>query len=235
MMRKSAVALMIVISGLMFYAGCDDNDGGGGGSDPCADLAAVAECPCDYFKVPMTTDCWGGEFCSCENIDFTPCESSQCDLLPDDDGCELSEPVGEGARFANTAIRGGDGLSCSVGFTLGNIAPSCNVQEIKNVTSEAQFETCLCRLAQYTTELAQKNIVQIDPAQASYSCESSPTPPAPMTTPTPTPTPTGCCEYGDTDPGQCVDGITQTECVETYDGGFYPNSSCQEGVGGVCI
>jgi hypothetical protein len=153
--------------------GCD---GDGAGGDPCAEFAAVAECPCDYFKVPMTTDCWGGVFCSCENIDFDNCTSSQCDSPPSD-GCALSQPVGDGARFANTAIRDGSMLGCSVGFTLGNIPPFCDVQpEDKTVTSEAQFETCLCRLAQYTTELAQKNIVQIDPAQASYSCEPSPTP-----------------------------------------------------------
>jgi hypothetical protein len=74
MVRKSTVLLIIVIFGLMFYAGCDDNDGAGGqgaptptptaspppggGVPPPAESAECQLCPCKYFEVPMTADCW---------------------------------------------------------------------------------------------------------------------------------------------------------------------------------
>ncbi|MGH7802460.1 MAG: hypothetical protein ACREOW_17865 [Thermodesulfobacteriota bacterium] len=56
MMRKATLALVITISALMFYTGCD-GDGEGeaappGSGDPCL------SCPCRYFDVPMTEACW---------------------------------------------------------------------------------------------------------------------------------------------------------------------------------
>ncbi len=65
MMRKTTFTSIIVISVLMFYTGCDGDGGGGdnGGSptpavSPSPGPEACANCPCDFFSVPMTSECW---------------------------------------------------------------------------------------------------------------------------------------------------------------------------------
>jgi hypothetical protein len=69
MMRKNTLVLIIVISGLMFYAGCDDGGGEGQGRQvagvQCPGGGVPPEecdpnrCPCDFYDVPMTEQCWG--------------------------------------------------------------------------------------------------------------------------------------------------------------------------------
>ena len=81
MMRKSTLVLIIAISALMFYVGCDDNDGGGGNTlldnihqgPPILPDGGVTppeagegpplsenckNCPCPFFNVPMSKECW---------------------------------------------------------------------------------------------------------------------------------------------------------------------------------
>lgn len=73
MTRKSTMVLMILIFGLTFYTGCGEDDGGGqgaptptptaspppgGGVQPPTESAECQQCPCKYFQVPTTADCW---------------------------------------------------------------------------------------------------------------------------------------------------------------------------------
>jgi hypothetical protein len=150
--------------------------------DPCADLAAIAECPCDYHQVPMITDCWG-ECTNCTNPpSFTPCSMALCDTsaFGGPDACSLSQ---DNTNPRNITIRATEiceappcydppndpSYSCTVisPTTCGDV----NATEIE--LSFDAFSTCLCRVAQYADELAQKGI-NITDTGPPFSCEPSP-------------------------------------------------------------
>jgi hypothetical protein len=60
MKRKTALALIIALSVLMFYGGCgDDSDGDsappGSGPPPGS---PCENCPCNFYAIPQTQACW---------------------------------------------------------------------------------------------------------------------------------------------------------------------------------
>jgi hypothetical protein len=144
--------------------------------DPCAELASVAECPCDYFQVPMTTACWGDcTGCNGQPIPFEPCRDPNC--IPgagfNADDCELNAnhpTIGIGINAENAAVFAD--LRCLIaGFDK---IDSCGAapQSVHDL-SEDQFATCLCRLAQYTNELHQAGI-DVSDSGPPFSCEPPP-------------------------------------------------------------
>jgi hypothetical protein len=110
MMRKSTLVFIIVISGLMFYAGCDDNDGGGGQAAPTPTPTgspppgggvpppeACNNCPCDYFNVPMTAGCWVSPTFDPGDPEIS---GERCSLFPSDLGFGQGLVVFSGIEFA---------------------------------------------------------------------------------------------------------------------------------------
>jgi hypothetical protein len=116
--------------------------------DPCAALADVAECPCDYLGlIPQSEECWGFEngpefntsadFCFTQNYVFI------IDPLPS----EMTTYVGSGVGAF------GVGFDCTMRI-VGN--PSCSAADL-NMTiglNLTQYTTCNCRVEQYTNKLA---------------------------------------------------------------------------------
>jgi hypothetical protein len=136
--------------------------------DPCADLAAIAECPCDYHQVPMITDCWG----ECTNCTRPP-SFNECvgPCLDTPTTCFLDAGFTEDVRGLFAGHTHGTGNFCST--RTANLDPCPLISIEHDIITDDQLRTCLCRLEQYTNELHQKGIA-IDPDQTSYSCEPSP-------------------------------------------------------------
>jgi hypothetical protein len=65
MVRTSALIIVMTISVFMLYGGCNgDNvlttdEAPPGAEAPAGQSPECQNCPCKYFEVPMTEDCWG--------------------------------------------------------------------------------------------------------------------------------------------------------------------------------
>jgi hypothetical protein len=135
--------------------------------DPCAELAKVAECPCDYHSVPQTAECWGNCTGCNGDVVFTPCDNPGC-VPPLDDGsnsdtCSLvNGPINRGLFTAQTETL----TLCQIELDNSSCAEDILLDQI----SQDQFSTCLCRQAQYTNELAQAGI-EITDTGPPFSCE----------------------------------------------------------------
>lgn len=174
MVRKSTVVLIIVISALMFYVGCDDNNGGGGQAAPTPTPTASPppgggiqppeacdNCPCDYFSVPMTAECW-------VSPTFDPGEEvpgERCSLFPADVGFANGLVVFLGIAFACPQgqacclIRGLNSDTCPVD----NVAVELSVDNIE------QIRDCQACLEEYATELDNMGM-GIPVANPPYEC-----------------------------------------------------------------
>jgi hypothetical protein len=173
-MRKSTLVLIIIISGLMFYVGCDSDNGSSGagapgaGVDPCAELAEAAECPCDYSTVPNTPECW--DF----NPKFQRCDTTQCESTEPQESqqCALTQDV-EGESQGIFAFQQGSDRMCV--FDLSSIEQCDFAMNGANRLTDEEWATCLCRVAQYANELSKTGVVITDSGPP-FSCEPSPTP-----------------------------------------------------------
>jgi hypothetical protein len=178
MMRKSTLVLIIVISALMFYTGCDDNDGGGGqaaptptptGSPPPGGGAPPPEacdnCPCDYFSVPMTAECWVSDD---TGPSFDPGEEvpgERCSLFPADLGFGNGLVVFLGIAFACP-----QGQACC--RILGLNSDTCPVPNETfelSIDNIAQVRDCQACLQEYATELDNMGM-GIPVANPPYEC-----------------------------------------------------------------
>jgi hypothetical protein len=137
--------------------------------DPCAELAAIAECPCDYDLVPKDPTCWG----SCNGCTlppkFIPCSNTGC-ITDGFDNCVLD--AGHSGFARGLRDESDDNvLSCEVIFL--DPITSCNAEhQFHDGITQSEFETCLCRLAQYANEL--HPIVNVTDTGPPFSCEPSP-------------------------------------------------------------
>jgi hypothetical protein len=135
--------------------------------DPCKALAAIAECPCDYNQVPMTTACWGGG-----QPTFTPCPSDMCTTSPS--VCETNFGKTSFDRFMAAGTDDDSQYYCSI--VAADLGPQCPdiTEGIPGITLD-QLRTCLCRLEQYTTELHQSGI-EVEPGPP-FMCGTATPPP----------------------------------------------------------
>jgi len=133
--------------------------------DPCAELAAVAECPCNYFDVPMTESCWNPDI----PPGFGPCLIGSC-LELDFDSCTLTTVL-QGAARGILAQNFPSDFSCTVHDLS---SESCMGPEGMQVSdlSEAQFLTCLCRIGQYANELEGVAGIDISNGDPPFSCST---------------------------------------------------------------
>jgi hypothetical protein len=137
--------------------------------DPCAELAAIAECPCtdEYFQIPMTTECWT------PNIDtdrFSPCNAPGCAVPLDE--CNLtSTPVTSLTEIgAINSTNTTAGLTCHA-YRVG-LDTTCGTPGVfvTDTISGDQFATCLCRVAQYANQAAAAGVPIADTVEP-FSCE----------------------------------------------------------------
>lgn len=113
------------------------------GSDgpPCDPCAGLGECPCDFDLVPKTMDCWPGDPVG-EWIIFD---------LPGLISCKLRETTGNPTFFE--LFGEDDYVRCVVKFE-DTLSDDCFVDEFfGDLTSDAQRESCICRLENYAEEL----------------------------------------------------------------------------------
>jgi len=115
--------------------------------DPCADLAAEAECPCEYLSlIPQTEDCWGfengPEFRTSSNFCFT-----QNSVIIDPIPTEMTTYIGSGVNAFGVPF------DCTMRI-VGN--PSCSADDLDMTIglNSTQYTTCNCRVEQYTNKLA---------------------------------------------------------------------------------
>ena len=138
---------------LMFIAlgsigGCD---GGGNGGDvieptPPPDLSeACLNCPCDFFSVPMTAECWVIDSEQPAFASFPPSPGTEFD------SCRISNPsVLDGGAFITDDFFSPE-LSCSIS---GLDAANCPAPDETHFgLTQAQFANCLTCLNEYATTL----------------------------------------------------------------------------------
>jgi len=131
--------------------------------DPCVDLAAEAECPCEYLSlIPQTEECWGfengPEFNTSSDFCFTQNSFITMDRMPS----EMTTYVGNGMRTF------GDLFDCTMRI-VGN--PSCSADALDmtiGFNSTTQYNTCNCRVEQYTNRLEEN--VDIANGDPPFSC-----------------------------------------------------------------
>ncbi len=133
--------------------------------DPCAELAAIAECPCDYDSVPKTTACWG----DCTNCTDDPDFLISAGPIP---VCFMIQPTTQGSnQFMNV---GEDNPSDpgAINCRRENFnSTSCTLagQSVTGITP-AQTATCQCRLEQYANELSQVDGITLNTDGPPFSC-----------------------------------------------------------------
>jgi len=131
--------------------------------DPCAILAAIAECPCNYFAIPFITDCWTA------TPFIIPCTAPACGLPGSGGICFLDDSTTVDNASID-AFRMQFFNSCGANSEQNGLCPTVN--EFKTVTDQ-QFPTCLCRVAQYTNELDQQPNIAVSDTGPPFSCEPS--------------------------------------------------------------
>lgn len=141
--------------------------------DPCAELADVAECPCDFDSVPKTATCWP------PSPNFHHCDHAQCEAQSnfEPDVCVLIVEVDSLTQQINVFSNGSsvpNNNSCTIFVSTLN-CEAVPVQTVQFLSPEA-YATCICRLEQYTNELSQAGI-SITDSGPPFSCEPPPPPP----------------------------------------------------------
>jgi len=172
--------------------------------DPCAELAAEAECPCNYSDVPMTEACW----IQFGDPEFNSCDIDTCLSEVVDDTCEISGTGPENNAVELEAVHRviETNLFCQIDdfrFCGGPIGL------IMTGLSESEFLTCLCRIEQYANELEGVAGIDINSGAPPFSCSA--------------------CGDGDLNPFEaCDDGNTESgdgcsaDCSTVEDGFVCP-------------
>jgi len=166
MVRKSTLALIITISILMSYGGCDGDGGGQGQGAPGGGVPEEAcdICPCDYFSVPMTTGCWVSD-------DMGPT------FDPGDEGIP-----GERCSLYPTDLGFGNGIAVfsELAFACPESERCCRITSLNSDTCDRPNETvghlsidevraCQACLEEYATELNESGIAAVS-AGPPYTC-----------------------------------------------------------------
>jgi hypothetical protein len=111
----------------------------------------AVECPCDYFAVPPTTECWVDPFTGTADHEFF----SDLSIPPKiTEFCTLHRIEGPGAVI-NFVVGISDAPPPEAGcyVTTGNVPSNCSSsQQVFPMTPE-QFEACQCELAAYAAAL----------------------------------------------------------------------------------
>lgn len=155
MIRKSTLILMIVISASMFYVGCDGDDDGGAGAPGATLIPEECEnCPCKFYDVPMTPECWGSPIF---NLSI-PSDYFTCTLGDTDGGAIL---ITESPGPLDTRRQ----LACSIS-TGNDQVPGCDIMEVRHVftneerNSNATFSCRTC-MNQYINDLINTAIIPV--------------------------------------------------------------------------
>lgn len=141
MMRKSTVALMIVICGLMFYTACGEDDGG---VEP-GQTAECQNCPCKFYGLSMTEACWDSN----TNFEFASIEQTFI--------CKMMHPnEAKGVHAEALVQRFPDNASCSYSVPSSDACGSVKTNQpdglFLNVTGD-QAAACGACLDQYAKDL----------------------------------------------------------------------------------
>lgn len=161
MMRKSTLASIIVISVLMFYTGCGgggdggDGDGDDGGSptpgvSPTPGTEGCNNCPCDFFSVPMTDECW-------PEPEFLPEEAGEtplCMLSPSSSFFGFALAIIDENQCSTT-----EGNGCCVIYPYEQLGGDCQTPVgIAESLLSNQVEDCRTCLEEYATALNDSGI-----------------------------------------------------------------------------
>ena len=137
--------------------------------DQCAELAAVAECPCDYFDVPKTEECWTTQS---GDANFTPCINGDCICNGIARFCSL-DPIGpEGALRSIQAVSEDNNGDPLLFCLISEDFESCGGPDggaVIGINSYPPFLTCLCRIEQYADKLYGAGI-NINGGDPPFSC-----------------------------------------------------------------
>jgi hypothetical protein len=139
-MRKSTLALIIVIGVLMFYTGCDGDGSGDGGDSP-------GVCPCDFFSVPMTAGCWVVDTDQPTFRPFPPPPSSgfeSCDVL-------RQGTFDAGITVIRLAAFDVPSSACTIFGLESDTCPAPNFGE--GPLTQSQIDDCATNLEEYATAL----------------------------------------------------------------------------------
>jgi len=144
--------------------------------NPCAGLG---ECPCDYFAVPMTPECWPQT--PPGQVDFVPFSPSPPPPPPGPSNrCVLryfdpTVPFSACERFFHAAVGGGIGCQILYMDQPGNPMPTecaldCDIATGDSLLNLKQFWACQCLLAAYATELNATLGGSYVPGGPTYDC-----------------------------------------------------------------
>jgi hypothetical protein len=188
MMRKSTLVLIIAISALMFYVGCDDNNGGGGGQaaptptptaspppgegvPPPSRPAACDNCPCDFFNVPETSDCW--------SLGLTPNPTFETQANEQGASCEIGLNNPDAMVFADLITQVSQGAetggTCQISITnkFVPVPEQCqDAQVAQTNVSAGQIQDCRTCLEGYASALNDSVGLTNEPP---YECATPPT------------------------------------------------------------
>ena len=134
MIRKSTLILVITISILISYGGCNGNDGS---MPPEFDPVECRGCPCDFETPPMTAECW---VTSTQAPNFFIAESD----------CFLWTNPGSGdPPHFDTTLKITES-KCEVSSDH----PACrSFLPVGDISSKEELEACVSCLEQYVTAL----------------------------------------------------------------------------------
>jgi hypothetical protein len=183
MMRKSPLVLIIAISTLIFYAGCDDNNGGGGGQaaptptplaspppgggvppqpTPPPRPEACDNCPCPFYDIPYMQPFVDGCWMTSEEVggsaEFDPgagLPGIRCSLL-----VRPPENVDRGLIVFSgieNACEPGQQACCSIQGLSNTAILECplpeGVEGVHELINDQQVDDCLTCLEGYTATL----------------------------------------------------------------------------------
>src|SRR5215470_12177730 len=144
MTKRSIIALVIIMSAITFY-GCGDDDHDDGmpvGGAPCEG------CPCNYFDVEMSTDCW------ITSPDHPPTFDS--DTMDPIFSCGLTEAPPGTTTIEFEGPNSGCTKDCIRPMCQIISSPPCSPQPVSigmQLQGQAQLDACQRCLELYVAEL----------------------------------------------------------------------------------
>jgi hypothetical protein len=146
MATKNSFALIVLVSALLFCGGCGDDDDDD--TTPPLGGGLCEGCPCNYFNVAMTEDCWVASPGSRPNFGVGFVGSNfLCRLTKPPPGLTTIEYEGPTAGCTDQCIP----RACHI-----ISSPPCSRTDV-NVTqqflSQAQVDSCRACLEQYVAQL----------------------------------------------------------------------------------
>jgi hypothetical protein len=163
-MTKRRVALIVMISALMFGVGCGDDDDDG--TTPPPGAGSCAGCPCNFFDVAMTEDCWIFPPDHPSNFGVgTVGQNYICSLTKPPPGLTTVSYEGPTAACTDSCIQPACHIISSPPCSRGQVSISMRLQ------GQAQVDACRACLEHYVEELSQ--ILPIN-APGGLTCPANP-------------------------------------------------------------